>query len=140
MNYTIAQAAKKMNLTTYTLRYYDREGLLPNVKRDKSGNRIFTKDDMEMLHLICCLKNTGMPVKEIKQFTDWQNEGNRTLHTRNDMLISHKEDVLKQIEDLKRNLLLIDQKLDYYHDACLAYDAGSEIPTCCEYTDNEFAF
>ena len=66
MNYSIAQAAKEMNLTTYTLRYYDREGLLSNVKRDKSGKRIFTKDDMEMLSLICCLKNTGMPIKEIK--------------------------------------------------------------------------
>ncbi len=101
MNYTISQAAKQMNLTIYTLRYYDREGLLSNVKRDKSGNRIFTRDNMEMLSLICCLKNTGMPIKEIKQFTDWQNEGNHTLHDRNDMLVKHKEDILKQIEDLK---------------------------------------
>ncbi len=64
----------KVNLTTYTLRYYDREGLLSNVGRDKSGNRIFSKDDMEILSLICCLKNTGMPIKEIKQFIDWQEE------------------------------------------------------------------
>ncbi len=101
MNYTIAQAAKKMNLTIYTIRYYDREGLLTNVKRDKSGNRVFTKDDMEMLSLICCLKNTGMPIKKIKQFTDWHNEGSQTLHIRNDMLENHKEDILKQIDDLK---------------------------------------
>lgn len=107
-----------MNLTTYTLRYYDREGLLPNVERDKSGNRTFSKDDMETLSLICCLKNTGMPIKEIKQFTDWQNEGNHTLHARNDMLVKHKDDILKQIEDLRKYLRLIHQKLDYYHDAC----------------------
>lgn len=138
VNYTIAQAAKKMNLTIYTLRYYDRKGLLSNVKRDKSGNRIFTKDDMEMLSLICCLKNTGMPIKKIKQFTDWQNEGNQTLHPRNDMLENHKEDILTQIEDLKKHLRLIDRKLDYYHDACQAYDTNSPIPTCCEYTDDEF--
>jgi DNA-binding transcriptional MerR regulator len=140
VNYTITQAAKKMNLTTYTLRYYDREGLLTNIERDKSGNRIFTKDDMEMLSLICCLKNTGMPIKEIKQFTDWQNEGNQTLHDRNNMLVEHKEDVLKQIENLKKYLRLIDRKLDYYHDACQAYDTGSTIPTCCEYTDNNLEF
>lgn len=137
MNYTITQAAKKMNLTPYTLRYYDREGLLPNVERDKSGNRIFTEDDMEMLSLICCLKNTGMPIKEIKQFTDWQNEGNHTLHDRNDMLVKHKEDVLKKIEKLQKYLCLIDRKLDYYHNACQAYDTGSPIPTCCEFTDND---
>lgn len=137
MNYTIAQAAKKMNLTIYTLRYYDREGLLSNVERDKSGKRIFTKDSMEMLALISCLKNTGMPIKEIKKFIDWQNEGNNTLHDRNDMLIKHKEDVLNQIEDLKKHLRLIDRKLDYYHDACVAYDTGSPIPTCCSYTDDD---
>lgn len=140
VNYTIAQAAKKMNLTIYTLRYYDRVGLLSNVKRDKSGNRIFTKDDMEMLSLICCLKNTGMPIKEIKLFTDWQNEGNQTLHARNNMLVEHKKDVLKQIEDLKNHLRLIDRKLDYYHDACHAYDTNSPIPTCCEYTDSNLEF
>lgn len=140
MNYTIAQAAKKMNLTIYTLRYYDREGLLSNVERDKSGKRIFTKDSMEMLALISCLKNTGMPIKEIKKFIDWQNEGNNTLHDRNDMLIKHKEDVLNQIEDLKKHLRLIDRKLDYYHDACKAYDTGSPIPTCCAYTDNDSEF
>lgn len=56
MNYTITQAAKKMNLTTYTLRYYDREGLLPNVERDKSGNRTFSKDDMETFPSYAVLK------------------------------------------------------------------------------------
>lgn len=137
MDYTIAQAAKKMNLTTYTLRYYDREGLLPNIERNPSGNRIFTSDDMEMLSLICCLKNTGMPIKEIKQFTDWQNEGNHTLHARNDILTKHKENVLKQIEDFKKHLRLIDHKLHYYHDACQAYDAGLPIPSCCEYTEKD---
>ena len=140
MNYSIAQAAKEMNLTTYTLRYYDREGLLSNVKRDKSGNRIFTKDDMEMLSLICCLKNTGMPIKEIKQFIDWQNEGNNTLHDRNDILLKHKEYVLNQINDLKKHLRLIDRKLDYYHDACQAYDTNMPIPSCCSYTDSDSEF
>ena len=137
MNYSIAQAAKEMNLTTYTLRYYDREGLLSNVKRDKSGKRVFTKDDMENLSLICCLKNTGMPIKEIKQFIDWQNEGNSTLHERNNMLEKHKEDIFNQIANLKKYLRLIDRKLDYYHDACNAYDTNSPIPSCCSYTDND---
>jgi DNA-binding transcriptional MerR regulator len=140
MNYTIAQAAKKMNLTIYTLRYYDREGLLSNVKRDNSGKRIFTKDDMEMLSLICCLKNTGMPIKEIKKFIDLQNEGNNTLHDRNIILGKHKEDILKQIDNFKKYLNLIDRKLNYYTDACHAYDINSVIPNCCEYSDNDLKF
>jgi len=132
VEYSITQAAKKMQLTTYTLRYYDREGLLPSISRTKAGNRVFTEADLDMLLVVCCLKNTGMPIKEIKRFTDWQNEGNHTLHARHDMLLKHKEDVLKQMEDLKENLRLLDHKLDYYHNACYAYDAGLPIPSCCE--------
>jgi len=77
-----------------------------------------------MLSLICCLKNTGMPIKEIKQFIDLQNEGNNTLHDRNNILGKHKEDILNQIENFKKYLHLIDRKLDYYHDACQAYDTN----------------
>lgn len=56
------------------------------------------------------------------------------------MLIDHKKNVLKQIEDLQKYLRLIDRKLDYYHDACEAYDTGLPIPTCCSYTDDELEF
>ncbi len=140
MDYSIAQVAKKMNLTTYTLRYYDRVGLLSNIKRDKSGNRIFTEDDIEMVSLICCLKNTGMSIKEIKQFIDWQNAGDDTLHQRNNMLRKHKNDVLNKIESLKKYIGLIDRKLDYYHDACKAYDTNAPIPSCCLYTDKNLKF
>ncbi|MCI2040764.1 MAG: MerR family transcriptional regulator [Clostridium luticellarii] len=135
LEYTISQAAKKMNLTTYTLRYYDREGLLPSIKRNKWGNRIFTQDDLEMLSVVCCLKNTGMSIKDIKQFTDWQNQGNYTLHARSDMLLRHKENVLKQIDSLKKNLILIDRKLSYYQNACSAYDSGLPVPHCCGYSE-----
>lgn len=81
-----------------------------------------------------------MPIKEIKQFIDWQNEGNNTLHERNDILVKHKEYVLSQIDDLKKHLRLIDRKLDYYHDACQAYDTNSPIPSCCAYTDSDSEF
>lgn len=133
MKYTIAQAARKMKLTTYALRYYDREGLLPNVERNRFGNRVFADEDMEMLSLICCLKNTGMPLREIKRFVTWQNEGDHTLHARDSLLLEHKANVLAQIENLKNYLQVIDRKLEYYQDACLAYDEGRPIPCCCIY-------
>lgn len=132
MGYTVAQAAKRMNLTAYTVRYYDREGLLPNVERGRAGNRIFNRDDMETLALICCLKRTGMPIREIKQFTDWQNEGDGTLHARREMLLEHGEKIGRQIDELKQNLALLGRKLAYYQDACAAYDAGEPVPPCCE--------
>ena len=57
MEYSIAQAAERAHLTVHTLRYYDKEGLLPFIHRTQSGARIFTESDMEWLGLIGCLKN-----------------------------------------------------------------------------------
>ncbi len=114
MEYTIKQAAEKMNLTAYTLRYYDKEGLLPFVSRDNSGNRLFTDNDLEWLGLICCLKNTGMPIRQIKKFIQGAIEGDNTLESRIEMLLEHRKDVLKQMEDLNKNLEKINWKINYY--------------------------
>lgn len=139
MDYTIAQTAQKTKLTAYTLRYYEKEGLLQDIKRDKSGNRIFTNEDLEVIFLICCLKETGMPIREIRQFIDCQSQGDFTLHERNDMLIRHKKAVIKQIAGLQRHLKIIDHKLMYYHDACEAFDEGRPVPPCrsCPTRDSE---
>ncbi len=59
--------AHELNLTVYTLRYYDKEGLLPFVERTDSGIRRFKESDIEALRVIECLKSTGMPIKEIKK-------------------------------------------------------------------------
>ena len=114
MEYTIKQAAEKMNLTPYTLRYYDKEGLLPFVERDSAGNRLFSDNDIEWLGLICCLKNTGMPIKQIRCFIQDALEGDHTIENRVEMLIEHRNSVLKQIEDLNRNLEKINNKINYY--------------------------
>ncbi len=114
MEYTIKQAAEKMNLTAYTLRYYDKEGLLPFVERDSAGNRLFTENDIEWLGLICCLKNTGMPIRQIKKFIQGALEGEHTLQSRVEMLLEHRNSVLKQMEELNKNLHKINHKINYY--------------------------
>lgn len=118
MGYTISQVAEKFNLTAYTIRYYDKEGLLPFVDRGKAGNREFSNSDLEWLRLICCLKNTGMPIKQIKQYIEWCLQGDDTLEIRRQMFIEHRKEVLKQMDDLKENLKTIDYKLQFYDTAC----------------------
>jgi DNA-binding transcriptional MerR regulator len=114
MGFTIKQAAEKMNLTVYTLRYYEKEGLLPFIQRDNTGNRSFNENDLEWLSVICCLKNTGMPIKQIKQYISWCLNGDKTLEARKQMLIEHRRDVLQQINVLKHNLEKIDYKISHY--------------------------
>ncbi|MHB8064356.1 MAG: MerR family transcriptional regulator [Ruminiclostridium sp.] len=121
MEYSIKQAAEKMSLTVYTIRYYDKEGLLPFVERDSAGYRLFTENDIEWLGVICCLKNTGMPIRQIKEFIKWSLEGDQTLETRRQILIDHRKEVLKQIEELNHNLEKINHKINYYNGCCKKY-------------------
>ena len=65
MEYSIGQVAEKLNLPCSTIRYYDKEGLLPFIQRKNSGVRVFSDSDINMLTIIECLKNTGMPIKDI---------------------------------------------------------------------------
>ena len=71
MSYTVGEAARRLNVAPSTLRYYDKEGLLPAVSRTEGGIRMFTAADMETLSMIGCLKKAGMSIKDIKQFMDW---------------------------------------------------------------------
>jgi len=122
MEYSIKQAAEKMCLTAYTLRYYEKEGLLPFVERDAAGYRLFTENDIEWLGLICCLKNTGMPIRQIKEFIKCVLEGDQTLETRRQILVDHRKEVLGQIDELNHNLEKINHKINYYNVCCEKYN------------------
>ena len=100
MGYSIGQAAKKMGLTTHTLRYYDKEGLLPFVKKSGSGLRVFSDEDMEWLVVIECLKGTGMSLKNIKQYIDWCLEGDATIDKRLEMFKRQKNKLEEQMAEL----------------------------------------
>jgi DNA-binding transcriptional MerR regulator len=122
--YTISEVAKELNLTVYTLRYYDKEGLMPFVERTASGTRLFKETDIGALKVIECLKATGMPIKEIKNFIDWCSDGDSTLQQRYDMFVERKAIVEAQMEELKKTMELIDHKCFYYK---TALDAGTEL-------------
>lgn len=123
MTYSIGEVAKKLNLSTSTLRYYDKEGLLPFVERNNSGIRTFTDDDLKLLYIIECLKNTGMPIKDIKVFIDWCMLGDSTLNERYNMFIERKKIVEEQMASLQKTLDTITYKCWYYK---TALEAGTE--------------
>ena len=121
--YSIGEVAKELNLTVYTLRYYDKEGLMPFVERTDSGIRVFKESDLEALKIIECLKSTGMPIKEIKNFIEWCTEGDSTLQLRFDMFMERKANVEAQMEALKKTMEIIDHKCSYYR---TALEVGTE--------------
>jgi DNA-binding transcriptional MerR regulator len=121
--YSISEVAKELDLTVYTLRYYDKEGLMPFVERTPSGNRLFKESDLSALKVIECLKATGMPIKEIKNFIDWCSDGDSTLQQRYDMFLERKAIVEAQMEELRKTMEVIEHKCLYYK---TALDAGTE--------------
>lgn len=125
MAFLIGEVAEKLNLSVYTLRYYDKEGLMPFVERTASGTRLFSESDVGALKIIECLKATGMPIKDIRQFIDWCGQGDATLKERYDMFMERKAAVETQMEELKKTLELVEHKCWYYK---TALEAGNERP------------
>ena len=123
MKFTIREVSERMNLSISTIRYYDKEGLLPFIERKESGYRVFAESDITMLQVIECLKNTGMSIKDIKEFSDWVKEGDSSLIKRYEMFQERKKVVAEQMLELQKSLDLINNKCWYYK---AAIEAGTE--------------
>lgn len=117
MIYTIGEMAKKLGVSASTLRYYDKEGLLPFMEHPKGRIRVFTDKDYQWLHIIECLKRTGMPLKDIKAFLQMAMEGDETIEDRLQLFIKQRESVEQQIRQLQETLNVIDFKCWYYETA-----------------------
>ncbi|WP_240479815.1 MerR family transcriptional regulator [Paenibacillus wynnii] len=114
MMYSINEVATICDVTAHTLRFYDKEGLLPFVGRNGAGNRIFSDGDLVLVKVICCMKNTGMPIKDIRTYIELLMEGDTTKETRRSIMIEHRKEVLRQMDELKKNLNIIDLKVALY--------------------------
>lgn len=114
MEYTIHQVSERTQVRPTVLRFYEKEGLLPSVRRSKSGIRRYTSEDLEWIGLIVCLKNTGMSIKQIRDFVDLSVEGEKTLKKRCEMLFEHKRFVEAQIAEMHHHLEKVACKIDIY--------------------------
>ena len=90
MAYTLIEVTERTGLTAHTIRYYDKEGLLPFIHKTDSGRRTFEESDIEWIELITCLKSTGMKIKDIRKFIEWYVEGDSTLQDRLALFNSQK--------------------------------------------------
>ena len=125
MSYTISEAAEKTGLPPSTIRFYDKEGLLPNIKR-KNGIRVFEDMDLRLMGLLTCLKNTGMPIKRIRDYVELTSKGDDTLQERYEIIKAQRQFVLDQIEQLQYYLEELDFK-DWYYNKALATGSESAI-------------
>ena len=114
--YTIGQISEMFNLPISTIRYYDREGLFPNMAR-QSGIRQFGAGEIEALRVIECLKASGLEIKDIKLFMRWTTEGSATYPQRRQLFETRKAAVEKEINGLQKTLDMLRYKCWYYETA-----------------------
>lgn len=114
--YTIGQVSELCGLPASTLRYYDKEGLFPNLLRD-SGIRRFGEQELEALRVIDCLKKSGLELRDIKQFMAWCTEGSATYPQRRALFLKQKEQVEAELERMNQVLDMIKFKCWYYEQA-----------------------
>ncbi len=114
MLYTVGEMAKKLGVAPSTLRYYDKEGLLPFVERSGGGMRVFRDQDLEWLQVIGCLKKAGMKLCEIKKFIEMAMQGDETIDDRLNLITAQKKEVESQLAALQKTLATLEFKEWYY--------------------------
>lgn len=114
--YSIGEISKMFELPISTLRYYDKEGLFPHLKR-VNGVRQFSENEIETLRVIDCLKKSGLEIKDIKEYMNLCSLGNSTLKQRKEIFVKQKEEVLQEMEKLQKVLSMLNYKCWYYDQA-----------------------
>jgi DNA-binding transcriptional MerR regulator len=113
---TIANAARELGISAHTIRYYERAGLLAPIERNGSGHRRFTTHDLEWVGVITKLRATGMPIRRIREYAELVRDGEGNEAARLALLEAHREDVLRRLDEVQRNLELVDYKIGLYRD------------------------
>ena len=132
MNYTAGEAAAKLGLTKDGLRYYEKEGLLPPIARNKSGHRVYSESDIQWIYLIRCLRDTDMPICKIKQYISLLIEGGgATIPQRREMIKEYGAILAEKIRAFQNLQKLIEKKLEFYDDALSSDDP--EAVRCMDY-------
>ena len=121
--HTIGEVSRMFGIPVSTLRYYDKEGLLPALKRE-SGVRKFSESDLRTLRLVECLKMSGLEIEQIRVFIEWCEEGSSTYGKRRDFFEERQRVVQEQLERMSQVLDMIRFKKWYYEQATI--DGGEE--------------
>ncbi|MDO4586723.1 MAG: MerR family transcriptional regulator [Planctomycetia bacterium] len=114
--YTIKQVAEMMELSTYAVRYYDNEGLIPNVYRSAGNVRLFSDYSISWLRLIHCLRTTGLSIEGVKRYIDLCLIGDSTIPERAELIFKQEKILREQLRILKKQMEILTYKKKYYQE------------------------
>ncbi len=113
---TIKDVAVETGFSVHTLRYYEKEGVIQDVRRNDSGHRSYSESDVNVLKFLNCLKLAEMKVKDIKEFTELLYQGDSTIPVRLELLKKQRDSVTTKLKETKDTLEHLEWKIDYYEE------------------------
>lgn len=112
--YSIKEIKAETGLSEDTLRYYEKDGILPEIHRLPNGYRQYDMNNLEWLKFVVCLRSTGMPLKKIRKYKELMEQGDSTAGERKELMLCHRRNILNEIETLNKALENINYKINYY--------------------------
>lgn len=114
--YTMKDVCSQLDISYETLKFYCKEGLVPNVQRDKNNYRLFNDHHVAWVNGLLCLRKCGMSIKDMKIYMNYCLEGESTIPIRKEMLSSLKNELVKKEQEIRESMDYIDNKQDFYDD------------------------
>lgn len=131
--YSISDISKLFNLAPSTLRYYEQMGILTDVSKNKSGNRVYLQKHINRLKTIYCFKNTGMSIAQLQKFFQYESVQEEHIQDILDLLSNQKNHILEQLSKMQQDYKHIEKKLAYYQAMKVAIDNHSTLPNWQDY-------
>ena len=125
MNYSIGEFSKLINISIYTLIYYEKNNLISPKRDERNGRRIYNEKDISWINFIKRLKDTKMSIKDIQRYSYLRNIGQSTLNQRLELLENHKENLEMEIKSLNDNLEKLKHKIQYYKNELNKFEQGN---------------
>lgn len=117
---TIAEVSRKYGLSADTLRYYEKEGLIPPVRRRESGLRDYSQQDCNWVEFIKCMRRAGLSIETLREYVRLFKQGNRTLQKRKNLLIKEREALQARIQEQQAVLKRLNYKIEIYEKQLVA--------------------
>lgn len=113
---TISEVSERCNISSDKLRYYEREGLIPNIHRSKGGFRNYTEEDCKWINFIKVMRDAGIPIEDLMEYAALLNSDENTEKDKIDFFQTHKAVLIKKAEQINKCIDFIDERVNQYHE------------------------
>lgn len=115
----IAEVSERYGISTDTLRYYERIGLIPSVNRNESGIREYRENDLNWVEFVKCMRSAGLPIEALIEYVGLVQQGDKTIEARKEILNEQRDLLVARMQDMQKTLDVLNHKINVYEDIIL---------------------